>query len=49
VNNVPNNTQVTGGVSAVPLPAAALLFGSALMGAGALGRKRSEEAEATVA
>jgi hypothetical protein len=27
----------------VPLPAAALLFGSALFGAGALGRKRNEE------
>lgn len=27
----------------VPLPAAALLFGSALLGAGALGRKRKEE------
>lgn len=33
----------SGEANAVPLPAAALLFGSALLGAGALGRKRNAE------
>jgi hypothetical protein len=36
-------------LNAVPLPAAALLFGSALLGAGALGRKRNEKETEVVA
>ena len=35
--------------AAVPLPAAALLFGSALFGAGALSRKRKDESQALAA
>jgi hypothetical protein len=46
-----NNTSYAGTISAVPLPGAALLFGSALLGAGVVGRKKlgSKRSEAVAA
>lgn len=46
-----NGTSYSGTISAVPLPGAALLFGSALLGAGVVGRKKlgSKRSEAIAA
>jgi len=51
IGATPGANSYAGQISAVPLPGAALLFGSALMGAGVMGRKKlaGNKAEAVAA